>query len=236
MAAKKIKIDNASLKFKKQSQKREPKTIRCSVLIVCEGTKTEPNYFEAFAETQRGIFVYDIEVEGLGRGTKEVVEKAISLKNKNNYDRVWAVFDKDDFPSKDFNEAITIGQNNGVEVAWSNEAFELWYLYHFQNVTTGVSRKHYEEKISDAVNSSPKYKSRKKYKYAKKDPDNYRIMTTYGSVDSALRFAEAKHLEYTDSRYANQNPCTTVYRLVRQLLGKDRELNEELVAKMDKIG
>lgn len=30
-----------------------------------------------------------------------------------------------------------MGQNNGIEIAWSNEAFELWYLYHFQNVTTG---------------------------------------------------------------------------------------------------
>lgn len=62
MAAKKIKIDNASLKFKRQSQRREQKFIRCSILIVCEGTKTEPNYFEAFAEKQQGVIVYDIEV------------------------------------------------------------------------------------------------------------------------------------------------------------------------------
>lgn len=75
MAAKRIKIDNASSKFRRQSQKREQKVIRCSVLIVCEGTKTEPNYFEAFAEKQQGVIVYDIEVKGLGRGTKDVVEK-----------------------------------------------------------------------------------------------------------------------------------------------------------------
>lgn len=67
MAAKKIKIDNASFKFKKQTQRREQKVIRCSVLIVCEGTKTEPNYFDAFAQKQQGIIVYDIEVKGLGR-------------------------------------------------------------------------------------------------------------------------------------------------------------------------
>lgn len=233
MAAKKITIDNASVKFKKQSQKREKKIIRCSILVVCEGTKTEPNYFEAFAEIKQGVVVYDIEVKGLGRGTIDVVEKAIRLKNKNNYDRVWAVFDKDDFPAKDFNKAIEMAQNNGVEVAWSNEAFELWYLYHFQNVTTEVSRRDYEDKISAAVNASPRYKLKKKYKYAKKDPQNYGIMTTYGSMESALRFAEAKHLEYTDSKYANQDPCTTVYKLVRQLLGNDDILNEELIAKIE---
>ena len=233
MAAKKIKIDNASLKFKRQSQRREQKFIRCSILIVCEGTKTEPNYFEALAEKQQGVIVYDIEVKGLGRGTRGVVEKAIELKNKNNYDRVWAVFDKDDFPAKDFNEAIALGDKNGIEVAWSNEAFELWYLYHFQNVATGVPRKDYEEKISAAVNASPKFKLKKKYKYVKKDSNNYEIMTTYGSMESALRYAEAKHLEYTDTRYANQNPCTTVYRLVRQLLGRDEKLNVELIAKIE---
>lgn len=42
-----------------------------------------------------------------------------------------------------------------------------------------------------------------------------------------------KHREYTDLRYASQNPCTTVYRLVSQLLGKDEELNKELIKKTE---
>lgn len=54
MAAKRIKIDNASSKFRRQSQKREQKVIRCSVLIVCEGTKTEPNYFKLLPKSNRG--------------------------------------------------------------------------------------------------------------------------------------------------------------------------------------
>ncbi|MGM9847843.1 MAG: RloB family protein [Muribaculaceae bacterium] len=231
--AKKIKIENASARFKRQSLKRGTRIIRCSVLIVCEGTKTEPNYFEAFAEERQGVIVYDIEVKGLGRGTKDVVEKAISLKNKNKYDRVWAVFDKDEFPAKDFNDAIELGQKSGIEVAWSNEAFELWYLYHFFNVTSGVSRSQYEDKISKAVNDSPKYKSKKKYIYTKKDPENYKIMTTFGSMDAAIRFAQAKHKEYLGTGYANYNPCTTVYQLVKQLIGKDEVLNEELRKKVD---
>ena len=47
--ARKIKIDNAVLKHR-QYQKRTHKKvdITCSILIVCEGEKTEPNYFKAF--------------------------------------------------------------------------------------------------------------------------------------------------------------------------------------------
>lgn len=227
--SRRIKIDNASSKYKKQSHKRDKRIIRCSILIVCEGTKTEPNYFKSFTMLQQGIFVYEVEVKGIGRGTTEVLDKAIFLKKRNRYDRVWAVFDKDDFTSNDFNAAIIRGKNNGISVAWSNEAFELWYLYHFQNVITGVSRNDYQDKISAAVNASTKYKAKNKYKYAKNDPANFRIVTTYGSVDDAIKFAERKHKEYLDECYATHNPCTTVYMLVRQLLGQDDELNAELM-------
>ena len=51
MPANKIKIDNAVLKrFKRERTKREKKVVRCNILIVCEGTKTEPYYFEAFKQ------------------------------------------------------------------------------------------------------------------------------------------------------------------------------------------
>lgn len=59
-----------------------------------------------------------------------------------------------------------------------------------------------------------------------------RIQRTFQLVSTALRYAEAKHLEYADSRYANQNPCTTIYQLVRQLLGRDEKLNAELIARI----
>ena len=49
------------------------------------------------------------------------------------------------------------------------------------------------------------------------------------SIDAvSYTHLEAKHLEYADSRYANQNPCTTIYQLVRQLLGRDEKLNAEM--------
>lgn len=227
------KIDNASHKYKRQSLKRKQKEIRCSILIVCEGTKTEPNYFHSFKSTQQGLVVYDIQIKGIGRGAMTVANKAIDLKRNNNFDRVWAVFDKDECTSKCFNEAICLCNNNGVCTAWSNDAFELWYLYHFRNVTTGLHRSQYADKISSAVNSSSLYKSKKRYQYAKNDPKNYEIMTKYGSIESALKFSEAQHTRYSGNNYASQNPCTTVYRLVLQLLGRDESLNAELIAKTE---
>ena len=34
-----------------------------------------------------------------------------------------------------------------VEAAWTNEAFELWYLLHFNFYNTGISRKQYQDLI-----------------------------------------------------------------------------------------
>jgi hypothetical protein len=234
MPANRIKLDPAlERRYARKEQRRKSRQIVCKILIVSEGTKTEPNYFKSFRTFNRGTIVYDIEVKGEADNTINVVDKAIELRDQGEYDSVWAVFDKDSFPDKNFNAAIIKAEQNGICCAWSNEAFELWYLYHFVNRVTAMSRKEYEQAISDAVNKSPNYKSKKAYKYQKKDPNNYQIMTTYGSMEDAIKYAEAQSLKYTDNRFATHNPCTMVYKLVRLLIGQDEEFNEYVKQKVE---
>lgn len=233
MAARKTKINDAG-RFGSQSAARVKKAARFSVLIVCEGTKTEPDYFKAFESRADGVRI-EIKVESMGEGARKVVEKAIELRKKNpEIDRVWAAFDKDEIPDDVFNDAIGLGIKNGIGLAWSNEAFELWFLYHFQNVTTGISRADYKDKISAAVNKSAKYSGRRPYEYGKSDKHNYEIMTICGSQEKAIEFARKMHESYGgDKFYARHNPCTTVYLLVNQLLGRDETLNNEIKAKVE---
>lgn len=236
MPANRIKLEPALVRrYAKKAQRRNNRTIVCKILIVCEGEVTEPKYFEAFKTFNHGTTVYDIDVQGLGENTLNVVDTAIKLRNSGNYDRVWAVFDKDSFSADKFNSAIIKAIDNDICCAWSNEAFELWYLYHFVNRVTAMSRDEYKKAISNAVNKSPKYKTKKLYVYKKNVANNYHIMTTYGSMDNAIKHAEAKSEEYTDRRYAKQNPCTMVFKLVRQLIGKDEVLNEELKNKIENL-
>ncbi len=162
-----------------------------------------------------------------------MVNTAIELSKKEEYDSVWAVFDKDSFSDDRFNAAIIKAEKNGIGCAWSNEAFELWYLYHFVNRVTAMSRTEYKKAISEAVNKSKKYKLKTTYEYAKNNPDNYRIMTTYGSMDNAIKYAESTSKTYTDKRYAEHNPCTMVYKLVRLLIGQDAEFNDYVKKKVE---
>jgi len=105
--------------------------IKQSFLIVCEGEKTEPDYFKAFRMTAATV-----KALGQAMNTMALVNKAISIREadhqkKREYDQCWVVFDKDDFPAQDFNQAIQLAEKNGFRVAYSNQAFEYWFLLHY---------------------------------------------------------------------------------------------------------
>jgi len=99
------------------------------ILIVCEGANTEPSYFRQFRLTSADILPL-----GAGCDTIRVVERAREEQQKSNYDQVCVVFDKDDFPAKDFNQAIFMAEGFGFGVAYSNQAFEYWLILHFADI------------------------------------------------------------------------------------------------------
>jgi len=128
-------------------------------LIVCEGEKTEPNYFNEFR-----VYRLRVEVVGTGYNTMKVAEAAIRLKLKapktDPYIKVWVVFDRDDFPIENFNRAIQLAIQNQIEVAYSNQAFELWYLLHFRYLNTSITRLDYIDRLSQCLGHEYKKKSR----------------------------------------------------------------------------
>jgi hypothetical protein len=90
-------------------------------LIVSEGAKTEPVYFEYFKKRLPRDMLETIEIEPGGKETIRVVELAMAKRKRRQkslkppYDEVWAVFDKDDFPDEAFNGAISLAEQKGIE-------------------------------------------------------------------------------------------------------------------------
>ena len=176
-------------------------------------------------------FVFEVFPEGGGISTLAVVDKAIELrdkavKNGRPYDSVWAVFDKDGFPNSDFDNAIVKAEQNGIGCAWSNEAFELWYVFHFDYRITPMSRKDYEKVITERIRTRL---GDKKYKYVKNDKEMRNYLSRCGCDENQV-IQRAKNLanNFQNSRYHEHNPCTTVYKLVRLLIGKDVDFNEKI--------
>jgi len=175
--------------------------IRQRFLIVCEGGKTEPNYFRKFRVPQLVV-----QVEGLGMNTIGLVQRALELKEQDEYDQVWCVFDKDDFPDRNFNAAITLARRNGVKVAYSNQSFELWYVLHFYYMDNALPRADYMRMLSKEMN----------HDYEKNSATIYEELRQ--RQDTAIRNAERLLNQYHPIRPSRDDPSTTVHKLVQQLL------------------
>jgi hypothetical protein len=222
--ARKVKKDNALLKrSKQQDMKRKVggRPVRQFFLIVCEGAKTEPNYFKSVRATlPKGVMEY-IEIEGDGRNTLTLIEEINRIRTRaereqgKKYDQVWAVFDKDSFPDDHFDNAIhkSESQKDKIQCAWSNEAFELWYLLHFEFRNTAMSRDEYRPRIEKHLSE----KMGTSFEYKKNREDMYMLLQKFGNEEAAIKHAIELEKLSVGGRYSSHNPCTKVYLLILEL-------------------
>lgn len=211
--ARRIKIDNAYLKRFRQKKNLEKRAVgtreqRYYFLIASEGAKTEPNYFRALKEElQKGVV--EIEIFGAGANTTSLIAKTEKYAHNlgRKFDEIWVVFDKDAFTAENFNDAIFSAQQKGFKVAYSNEAFELWYLLHFEYCNTGINRTQYCTKLSKWLGIP----------YQKGDDNIYQLLQEKGNEQQAIRWAEMLYELYDHQNPANEIPSTTVHMLVKKL-------------------
>jgi hypothetical protein len=166
--------------------------------------------------------------------TEDLVKRTIKARDNSSqiYDSVWAVFDKDSFTPNNFNGAIILAESNDIKVGWSNEAFELWYLLHFQYRNTSISRTDYkkaiEEEINNKIAEQSKSKNPKKFVYKKNSEEMYSILEKYGNQKFAITNAEKLIKNHNCNNYSIHNPCTRIHLLVQELNGDSEELNRQI--------
>lgn len=176
---------------------------RAKFLIVCEGTETETNYFKKFRVNTK---VMELCVEGLGDNTLSLVERTCALMRKEGYSQVWCVFDRDDFPPERFNAALALAAREGIRVAYSNQAFELWYLLHFDYHDAAYHRSQYQGMLTERLGKP----------YQKNSPEMYNLLEDRQAT--AIWNAERLLASYGPEHNPGQdNPSTTVHLLVQEL-------------------
>jgi len=187
--------------------------VRQRFLIVCEGEKTEPNYFRAY---QKFASVIDVSIHGAGADPLSVVNHAsseIELERQRNnlssrakpYDQVWCVFDRDDWLTERFNEALSQARHRKFQVAYSNQAFELRYVLHFEFLNSSIRRADYIRKLHTLL--------RKPYK--KNDPATF--ATLHRRQPIAIENAKRLLAEYAPAAPATDDPSTTIHLLILAL-------------------
>ena len=119
--------DNLNKRRSKERRERKSKELETRTetwLIVCEGKKTEPNYFKALFDyiNSKSNKKINVKIKGVGKNTKNVVNSVDSFfdysdqlvsNTKIPYGKVFTVFEKDSFTDDNFNSAIIISEKRG---------------------------------------------------------------------------------------------------------------------------
>lgn len=192
------------------------------ILIVSEGSKTEPNYFREIRTVHR-LHTANVEVRPseLGTAPIQVVQYAQSLfeygdKHKNiqkrAFEKVFAVFDRDDHAS--YHEALNLAasldgklrndakQPVAFQAIASVPSFELWLLLHYEDIQAPIHRDQVMLRLKKYITN-----------YAKGDGNTFEITREHLSKAST----RARNLATRFSARTDPEPFTAIAELVELL-------------------
>jgi len=192
-------------------------------LIVSEGTKTEPQYFEGLKKEinqGHGKGRIHIEIEGEGRNTLSLLDRAIEhvRKNNNPIRHVWLIYDKDDFPPADFDNTASKCEARNKKsreespddfityhALWSNQCVELWFLLHFMYYQSDVHRLEYKPLLDEHLSKL------QRGAYKKNREDIYEILRPH--LKTAIRNAKLLKSIHGDMTPSKNKPGTKVFEI-----------------------
>lgn len=209
----------------------KPRRTKPVILIVTEGEKSEPKYFEHFRTRQNNVEVRVVPNSKNGSKTDylNLIRKASRICKDDDLspksgDSVWIVADGDvNYQAADAikkkNEALTQARATAEKEAYSllisNPCFELWYLLHLRYTTAHLPD-------YDAVKKALEQAGIKDYE---KHNDLYEQLAS--ETIEAIKRAKRLETHQVENGFIlplgiDANPFTEVYRLVEKLLITDQ--------------
>ncbi|MCK4626389.1 MAG: RloB domain-containing protein [Phycisphaerae bacterium] len=192
---------------------------RC-ILIVCEGEKTEPDYFKSL---RRELRLRSVKVEVVGKecgsAPINVVDEAIKKKDSSKsativdyYDEIWCVMDVEaPQPHTTLDQALDKARDNGLKVALTNPCFEYWYILHFKKTSQ------FMQKNGDVIKVLKKCYP----EYCKNSLDIFDAIFPH-TTDAIKNAGDVIKEKHWGEDLRGCNPSTHVHRLVEQLMSFDK--------------
>jgi hypothetical protein len=196
------------------------------LLILTNGKNTEKNYFNSLKNHFESV--YKLQVKFVGGDAFHLVQDAIIERNNNKQlNQVWCVFDIDDsYVEGKLIEALKLAKKENVHIAYSNEAFEVWLLFHHLSyVEIGqVRRSEYKKKMNSLLKQI-----RLNENYSKENSTAQTITEKFipniktASQNARISFERklAQHIRgngsYSDPRFWEWLTTSTVYKLIDEL-------------------
>ena len=184
------------------------------IRIVCEGLKTEPNYFNGwlkdigYVAANPAFKARDNSPRGVVKEAKKVYKDALRLRIPPEKIHVWAVFDRDGHAG--IPEAIDEANNSKIQFAFSYVCFEFWVLLHYTRTTRSFAN--CNEVISFIKeNHDPDYGKSNDHFTRLKDSINIALSNGEWLLNTFWQF---------DSRPIwEKNPYSNVHEMMNQIMG-----------------
>jgi RloB-like protein len=185
--------------------------IRKTLLVFCEGERTEPEYLNALKlqPAIREVAAVEIRVAQAGSGAVPLtlVRRAVDASSKalaenDEIDEFWSVFDVE-WPVNHPNlaAAIALAEANGINLAISNPCFEVWLILHLQEHSAWLD------------NDKAVKLRRRLDQSADKGFDPAKYMPHVSTASGRAAKLEERHRRDSTS-FPNDNPSSGMHRLI----------------------
>ncbi|NEE03781.1 RloB family protein [Phytoactinopolyspora halotolerans] len=188
------------------------------LLVFVEGLKTEEQYLVHWHRRFRGWVNVTIDEFRGGGSPLAMVKRAAAAKKAEArdarrgrgraHDEIWCVFDRDEHPN--FDEAVRLAKDNGINVAVSNPCIELWFVLHYEDQTAYIDRHDAQRRAKAHMGCGKDLTTDAIDALDERYPE---------AVDRAKKL-DAKHAG--DGSPSHSNPSTNVWHLVDVIRGERR--------------
>ncbi len=236
----------------KKTHKRKANSLP-TFIIFCEDKVSEPvylKYFETsnikinFAKEQKSMManVLSAITHCRENGLIQFIDGNDCLVAEDT--QIWCVYDRDKEESSvnlpkgntDFDQSIITANSAGIKVAWSNDAFELWVLLHFEDIEfenfENTKRKTYYNKLTEIFKNlenpndnliKVKNYTNWNYKHSLKSEKNFRNIVRseiINKTNEAINRAKKLEEYFNEQNLQNhkKSPCTLMHHLVEELI------------------
>lgn len=187
------------------------RSLKRTLLVFCEGERTEVDYLRALKQESavRDVASVDIRIQEDTHGFAplSLVRTAVEARSRatderGEVDEVWCIFDVEQPKNHpNLREAIALAGNKNVRVAVSNPCFELWLVLHFDEYARPL-------KTTEVIRLRRKYDKRKD-----KGLDGARYMPLRDDAARRARDLENRH-RGNGTEFPNNNPSSSMFRFL----------------------
>lgn len=215
-------------------------------IIFCEDEVSEVNYFSSFQTDKIKVNPIPKQKQGFDNVVRAIshCKKYGRLEDKKRL-YVWCVYDRDiqsksingDLEDTEFDESIKMAHSKGINVAWSNDCFEVWILLHFDAPDEDfIIRHNHRDKCYDRLteifseheNDDEKFiriKNSGHFSYKEHLKKKQLFLSVVKPVITPLTHIAIERAKTLDLMHASAEPhkripCTRVHELVELLLSE----------------